>query len=65
MDAELTFKLIPGGWIIIEPLPGKPHALNIVPGQSGNNEPQVSRLDLFRHFSDLTHVDVRQGALFP
>lgn len=59
MNAELTFKLRPRSGGIIKPLPSKAYALNIVPGQSGDDELQMSWFNLFYHFSDLAHINIR------
>ena len=48
-----------------KPLPGESCALNVAPGQSGDEELQVSWLGLLHYFSDLAHVNIRQGVLFP
>ena len=65
VNAEFIFKRCPYGGRVSKPLPGETCTLNIVPGQSGNDELQVSRFNLLHHFSNLTYVDVRQGVLFP
>ena len=63
MNAKLTFKRCPCSGGVVKPLPGETHALNIAPGQSGDDELQVSWLDLLHHFSDLAHINIRQGCL--
>lgn len=61
MDTEFRIEFRPRCWIVLKPLPDQFHALHIGPGEAGNDETQVGRLDLIYNRADLFHIDVCQS----